>query len=52
MVLEAAVHCAAAAIVSFTMRDFGPAARFGMPVLLPRQVFERFGLRRSTRKLP
>lgn len=52
MVLEAAVNCAAAAIISFNLRGFGPAARFGMPVLLPRQVFERFALPRSTRKPP
>ena len=44
MVLEAAVNGSADAIVSFNLRDFGPAARFGMPVLLPRQVFQRFGL--------
>jgi putative PIN family toxin of toxin-antitoxin system len=44
MVLEAAVNGVVDAIVSFNLRDFGPAARFGMPVLLPRQVFQRFGL--------
>lgn len=52
MVLEAAVNTSASAIVSFNLRDFGPAARFGLPVLLPRQVFERFDLPRSTRRSP
>lgn len=50
MVLEAAVNGRADAIVSFNLRDFGPAARFGMPVLLPRQVFERFGLTPLSRR--
>jgi putative PIN family toxin of toxin-antitoxin system len=52
MVLEAAVNSGASAIVSFNLRDFGPAAGFGVPVLLPRQVFERFGLPRSSRRSP
>ncbi|MGC3985372.1 MAG: putative toxin-antitoxin system toxin component, PIN family [Pseudorhodoferax sp.] len=41
MVLEAAVNCNADAITSFNLRDFGPAARFGLPVLPPRQILER-----------
>lgn len=39
MVLEAAVHGMADAIVTFNARDFGPAPqRFGVQLLLPRDA--------------
>lgn len=44
MVLEAAVNAQADAIVTYNLRDFGPAKRFGMPVLNPEQTFQRFNL--------
>lgn len=44
MVLEAAANVQAHAIVTYNLRDFGPAARFGVPVLNPEQTFEHFHL--------
>jgi len=35
MVLEAAVNGQADALVTYNVRDFGAASRFGLPVLLP-----------------
>ena len=50
MVLEAAVNAGADAIVTYNLRDFAPAATFGIPVFNPEQVFQRFRLPRPTRK--
>ena len=44
MVLEAAANAQAQAIVTYNLRDFGPAKRFGIPVLNPEQVFQQFRL--------
>jgi putative PIN family toxin of toxin-antitoxin system len=44
MVLEAAVNAQAHAIVTYNLRDFLPALRFGIPVLNPQQTFNQFGL--------
>jgi putative PIN family toxin of toxin-antitoxin system len=44
MVLEAAVNAQAQAIVTYNLRDFSPALRFGIPVLNPQQTFKKFGL--------
>lgn len=45
MVLEAAVNGRAEAIVSFNLRDFGPApARFGVKLLLPKDAYRRVRL--------
>lgn len=44
MVLEAAVNAQAHAIVTYNLRDFSPALRFGIPVLNPQQTFKQFGL--------
>jgi predicted nucleic acid-binding protein len=44
MVLEAAVNARAQAIVTYNLRDFLPAQRFGLPVLNPEQCFSRFNL--------
>jgi putative PIN family toxin of toxin-antitoxin system len=44
MVLELAVNAAADAIVTYNLRDFGPAKRFGVPVLNPEQAFKHFRL--------
>lgn len=44
MVLEAAVNGQAQAIVTYNLRDFGPAKLFGIPVLNPQQAFVHFGL--------
>jgi len=35
LVLEAAVNGRADALITYNLRDFGPVARFGLPVLLP-----------------
>lgn len=44
MVLEAAVNGRADALVTFNGRDFGTApSRFGVAVLLPREVIRRIG---------
>ncbi len=44
MVLEAAVNAQAQAIVTYNLKDFGPARRFGVEVLNPQQCFRRFAL--------
>lgn len=44
MVLEAAVNGQVNAIVTYNLRDFSPALRFGIPVQNPQQVFRHFGL--------
>lgn len=41
MVLEAAVNGQADAIVTYNVRDFEAAQRFGVPVLLPADVLKR-----------
>ena len=50
MVLEAAANAQAHAIVTYNLRDFGPAKLFGIPVLNPEQTFQHFRLKatRST----
>ena len=50
MVLEAAVNGQTNAIVTYNLRDFAPALRFGIPVLNPQQTFKNFGfsIARST----
>jgi len=40
MVLEAAINGRADALVTHNLRDFAPAARFGMPVLTPAAFLE------------
>ncbi len=50
MVLEAAVNARADAIVTYNLRDFAPAANFGIPVLNPGQTFQHFHLSKSARK--
>jgi putative PIN family toxin of toxin-antitoxin system len=52
MVLEAAVNGGAQAIVTYNLRDFAPAASFGIPVLNPEQTFNRFQLRKPAKKDP
>lgn len=47
MVLEAAVNAQAHAIVTYNLRDFKPAQRFGIWVLNPEQAFQQFHLKRS-----
>lgn len=47
MVLEAAVNASADAIVTYNLRDFKPAQRFGILVLNPVQTFQQFHLPRS-----
>jgi putative PIN family toxin of toxin-antitoxin system len=44
MVLEAAANAQAHAIVTYNLRDFGPAKLFGIPVLNPEQIFQHFRL--------
>ena len=44
MVLEAAANAQAHAIVTYNLRDFGPAKLFGIPVLNPEQTFQHFHL--------
>ena len=44
MVLEAAANAQAHAIVTYNLRDFGPAKLFGIPVLNPEQCIEHFRL--------
>lgn len=44
MVLEAAVNARVDAIVTYNLRDFQPAKRFGIPVLNPEQAFKPFKL--------
>jgi putative PIN family toxin of toxin-antitoxin system len=47
MVLEAAVNAQADGIVTYKVRDFKPAERFGIFVLNPEQTFRHFHLNRS-----
>lgn len=47
MVLEAAVNAQANAIVTYNLRDFKPAQRFGVLLLNPEQTFRQFSLPRS-----
>ncbi len=47
MVLEAAVNAQANVIVTYNVRDFKPAERFGILVLNPEQTFRQFHLNRS-----
>ncbi len=44
MVLEAAVNAQANAIVTYNLRDFKPAPRFGILLLNPEQTFKHFNL--------
>ena len=44
MVLEAAANAQAQAIVTYNLRDFGPAKLFGIPVLNPKQTFRQFSI--------
>jgi hypothetical protein len=44
MVLEAAANAQAQAIVTYNLRDFGPAKLFGIPVLNPEQTFRQFNI--------
>ncbi|MEO8118453.1 MAG: putative toxin-antitoxin system toxin component, PIN family [Rhodoferax sp.] len=44
MVLEAAVNAQTSAIVTYNLRDFKPAQRFGILVLNPEQTFKQFNL--------
>lgn len=43
-VLEAAANVKAHAIVTYHLRDFGPAKLFGIPLLSPEQTFQNFRL--------
>ncbi len=45
MVLEAAANAQAQAIVTYNLRDFGPAKLFGIPVLNPEQTFKQLDIR-------
>ncbi len=47
MVLEAAVNARAQAIVTYNLRDFAAAKRFGVLLLNPEQTFQYFNLRKS-----
>ncbi len=47
MVLEAAVNGQVEAIVTYNLRDFGPAKLFGIPVFNPQQAFVHFDLQRE-----
>jgi len=44
MVLEAAANARVDALVTYHLRTFLPAQRFGVSVLTPEQTFERFDL--------
>ena len=44
MVLEAAANAQAQAIVTYNLRDFGPAKLFGIALLTPEQTFRQFQL--------
>jgi putative PIN family toxin of toxin-antitoxin system len=50
MVLEAAVNGNAAAIVTHNLRDFEPAASFGVRVLSPQQTFSHFRIPTPNKK--
>lgn len=47
MVLEAAANARADALVTYNLRDFAPAIRFGIPVRTPEQAFTQFDLAKS-----
>lgn len=49
MVLEAAVNAQVDALVTYNLRDFAPAMRFGISVLTPEQAFKQFDLAKSRR---
>ena len=42
----------AQAIVTYNLRDFGPAKLFGIPVLNPEQTFQHFGLTVTRKPTP
>lgn len=44
MVLEAAVNSGADALITYNRRDFLPADRFGLAVLTPPEVWQKFHL--------
>ena len=44
MVLEAAANARVGALVTYNLRDFIPAKRFGIQVLTPEQAFKYFDL--------
>ena len=44
MVLEAAANAQVDALVTYNLRDFMPAKRFGIPVLTPEHTFKHFNL--------
>jgi hypothetical protein len=44
MVLEAAANAQVDALVTYNLRDFVPAKRFGIAVLTPEQTFKHFNL--------
>jgi putative PIN family toxin of toxin-antitoxin system len=46
MVLEAAVNAGAQAIVTYNLRDFATAAKFGIPALNPEQAFQQLRIRK------
>lgn len=48
MVLEAAVNAQVQVIVTYNLRDFKPAQRFGVTVLNPEQTYRYFQLKRSS----
>ena len=52
MVLEAAANAQAQAIVTYNLRDFGPAKLFGIPVLNPEQTFRQFNMQTSRSSKP
>ena len=52
MVLEAAVNAQADALVTYNLRDFLPAQRFGLVLLNPEQVFDQFDLSRNRSSSP
>lgn len=52
MVLEAAANAQAHAIVTYNLRDFGPAKFFGIPLLNPEQTFQHFGLTFTRKPTP
>jgi putative PIN family toxin of toxin-antitoxin system len=51
MVLEAAVNASATAIVTYNLKDFMPAFKFGLKTLSPQQAITSFGLVKSNRNL-
>ena len=50
MVLEAAVNAPGSVIVTYNLRDFSPAANFGIKVFNPEQTFRYFSFSRPTLK--